>query len=72
MTDFEARIATLLNEHVDSELGQKRSVPPLATQNSGPVASRSRSLASMGRASWRPPALLPPSSRSVLAVRSSI
>jgi photosystem II stability/assembly factor-like uncharacterized protein len=29
MSDFESRIATLLNEHVDSELGPQRAAPPL-------------------------------------------
>lgn len=40
MTDFEARIATLLNEHVDSELGPQRAVPPLRIATR-PVAPRS-------------------------------
>ena len=35
MSDFESRIATLLNEHVDAELGPQRPAPPLRTDELG-------------------------------------
>ena len=40
MTDFETRIATLLTDHVDSELGPQRAVPPLRTDTTA-VPNRS-------------------------------